>query len=92
VIPAELTWLFWDVDPGAIDLARDRDYVLERVMTRGDWRAMRWLVATYPPPDLATFLRARGDRLPPRERAFWCLIADVPCAQTPGGGRPSWAG
>jgi hypothetical protein len=27
VIPAELTWLFWDVDPSAIDLARDHDYV-----------------------------------------------------------------
>jgi hypothetical protein len=29
-------------DPEAIDLVRHHDYVIER-MTRGDWRAMRWL-------------------------------------------------
>ena len=43
MIPTELAWLFWDVDPAQIDLERHRDYILERVMMRGDWFAMRWL-------------------------------------------------
>jgi len=35
VIPTELAWLFWDVDPVQIDLQHHRDYVLERIMSRG---------------------------------------------------------
>jgi hypothetical protein len=92
VIPAELTWLFWDVDPSLVDLVRDRDYILERVMTRGDWVAMRWLIAHAEKAELADFLQRRGERLTPRDRAFWSLIADVPCQPASGGGRPAWAG
>jgi hypothetical protein len=92
VIPHELAWLFWDVDPTTIDLELHRDYVVERIMTRGDWLAMRWLVAHVEKPDLAEFLQRRGARLTPRDRAFWSLITDTPLATTPGGGRPAWAG
>jgi len=91
-VTAELAWLFWDVDPTTIDLERHRDYVVERVMTRGNWLAMRWLIAHVEKADLAEFLRRRGERLAPRDRAFWCLIAEVPWHATPGGGRPTWAG
>jgi len=92
VIPAELAWLFWDVDPSAIDLVRDRDYVIERIMARGDLEAMRWLARQVERDVLADFLGRKGHRLAPRERAFWSLIAGVPYEATPGGGRPSWAG
>lgn len=92
MIPPELGWLFWDVDPTQIDVERDRDYVLERVMTRGDLLAMRWLIAQVEKLVLAEFLLRRGDRLTPRDRAFWSLIAEVPSRAAPGGGRPSWAG
>jgi hypothetical protein len=57
VIPAELAWLFWDVDPETIDLGRHRDYVIERVMTRGNWVAMRWLIDHVDRTDLAEFGR-----------------------------------
>jgi hypothetical protein len=92
MIPAAIAWLFWDVDPAAIDPDRHRDYVLERIMSRGDLVAMRWLAAQYAPAVLAEFLERKGHRLAPRERAFWSLIAGVPCAAGPGGGRPPWAG
>jgi hypothetical protein len=92
VIPEELNWLFWEVDPDAIDLERHRDYVLERVMVRGNWQAMRWLVRTFSVSDLAAFLARKADRLPPRERAFWSMMADLPRVSVPGGARPSWAG
>ena len=92
VITVELAWLFWDVDPGAIDLVGHRDYVIERIMTRGDWRAMRWLAEHVEKSELAAFLRRRGHVLTPRDRAFWSLVAEVPSSVVPGGGRPTWAG
>ena len=39
--PLEVERLFWEVDPGTIDLAKHADYVPERVMTRGGWVAMK---------------------------------------------------
>lgn len=71
MILAELTWLFWDVDPAEIDLALHRDYVIDCVMTRGDWLAMRWLIKHVDKSHLTAFLRSEGDRLAPRERAYW---------------------
>lgn len=92
MIPTELAWLFWDVDPVQIDLQHHRDYVLERIMSRGDLFAMRWLITHVEKPILADFLQRRGERLTPRDRAFWSLMADVPFQAMSGGGRPSWAG
>ena len=84
--------MFWEVDPAAIDLERHRDYVTLRVMERGDWAAMQWLVRTFSTSDLADVLVRKGDQLPSRERAFWSLIAGLPRVTSPGGGRPRWAG
>ena len=84
--------LFWDVDPGAVEPERHGDYIMERVMSRGTWDAMRWLRTMYSREQLADFLRRRGDRLTPRDRAYWSLIAGILVPQAPGGGRPAWAG
>lgn len=92
-LPRDVTVLFWDVDPAQVDLERHRDYVMERVMTRGTWEAMQWLRTTYSKEALADFLKRKGERLlPPRERAYWSLVAGYRLPSEPGGGRPSWAG
>jgi hypothetical protein len=90
--PDEVRRLFWDVDPASVELQLHRDYVMQRIMTRGGWVAMTWLRATYSVAELAEFLGRKGMGLPPRERAYWGLIAGVPLASGPGGSRPSWAG
>jgi hypothetical protein len=85
--------LFWDVDPADVDLRRHADYAMERIVTRGTLVAMRWLRATYSTADLAAFLRRRGQRLSPKDRAYWSLIAGMrEESQNPGGARPPWAG
>ena len=92
-LPGDVATLFWDVDPARVDLGPHRDYVMERVMVRGTWEAMRWLRRTYPAHELADFLRRKGERaLPPRERAYWALVAGCELPAARGGGRPAWAG
>jgi hypothetical protein len=92
-LPPAVVRLLWDVDPETIDLDRDRTFVFERVMTRGTWEAMQWLRARYSRESIADFLRTQGaKRLPPRDLAYWALVADVELPSTPGGGRPRWAG
>lgn len=92
VIPECVRRLFWDVDPAVIDLVEHRDYVLERVMGRGSWEAMRWLRAAYPSAEIADFLERQGARLTARDRAYWSLVSGRPIVQEVGGGRPAWAG
>jgi hypothetical protein len=92
VLPEHVRHLFWEVSPDDVDLELHQDYVLERVMSRGGWDAMRWLRAAYPRDAIADFLRRRGDRLTPRDRAYWALVAGVADVQSTGGGRPKWAG
>lgn len=90
-LPDVIRRLFWDVDPGTVDLDAHQDYVIERVMSRGGWAAMKWLRATYDIKTLVHFLERRGQRLAPRERAYWSLVARVEVVDEPGGGRPRWA-
>jgi hypothetical protein len=91
-LPPDVARLFWDVDPDDVDLQAHRDYVLERVMSRGGWTAMCWLRGTYRPEELADFLVRKGARLAPRELAYWCLIAGIELPSRSGGARPPWAG
>lgn len=90
-LPDEVARLFWDVDPEAVDLERHRDYVLERVMSRGGWSAMKWLRGVYSANSIGEFVRRKGTRLAPRDLAYWALIAGTDVAIPTGGGRPPWA-
>lgn len=94
-IPKDVERLLWDVDPGGVDLDRDCVLVIERVMSRGSYSAMKWLRSRYENGVLAAFLRERGARsLSPRDLAYWTLVCDVDLGSTrdEGGGRPRWAG
>jgi hypothetical protein len=37
-IPTKMRWLFWEVDPGKIDVERHADYVIARVVEYGRLR------------------------------------------------------
>lgn len=59
-VPVERAWLFWDVDPDAIDLPRDRRYVLARVLERGRLSDVRWAVREYGLESLHEFFQSGG--------------------------------
>ena len=85
--------VLWDVDRVSLDVERDAEFLMERVMVRGTWDAMRWLRATYSREALSAFLVSRGVRvLAPRELAYWALVTDTALPVATGGGRPKWAG
>jgi hypothetical protein len=89
--PPDVKRLLWDVDPDAIDPDRHLDFVIERVMQRGNWAAMKWLRTQMATDKLVDFVNRRGHRLSPRDTAYWRLVLDMPLvAQTTGGGRPTW--
>jgi hypothetical protein len=91
-LPNHIAALFWEVDSTTVELDAHRDYVLERVMVRGGWEAMKWLRRTFDRDQIASFLKRRGSRLPPRELAYWATMIGIEVPVSPSGGRPPWAG
>lgn len=90
-LPPSLHWLFREVDPTGLDVVAHQDYVIERLMSRGDWEAMRWLDATFPREVLADSLERKGQRLAPRELAYWSFFVEREHPPTRGGARPRWS-
>ncbi len=77
-IPESLFELFWELEPETIHIVRHGDFVMSRIMERGNWEAMRWLLKTYSKKQLASFLKKRGRLiLPPRELNYWSLVTGI---------------
>lgn len=76
-VPKEHVWLFWDVDPSAIDLERDRRYVLSRVLERGRLADLRWLVGVYGLEGIQDFFqKGAHPEVSRATRAFWRAFFD----------------
>lgn len=79
-LPKRVGQLLWEYDLNALPTGAELpDVVVERVMVRGGWEEMRWLLASCDRERLRRFLELRGSRvLEPRELAFWAFACAVP--------------
>jgi hypothetical protein len=79
-IPESVSGLLWEYDLEDSEVVRKLERVLmERVMERGGWDAMTWLVSFFGREKLRVFLEDRGHRvLPARELRFWSWVCHVP--------------
>jgi hypothetical protein len=75
-------WLFWDCEPGSLDLHKHRDFLIRRVLESGDWSAIQWIRGAMGDAAIREwFLSKNGGRLDPRRLRFWGLILDVPVSR-----------
>ena len=71
-VPGEIRWLFWDADVDSIDIERDADGVLARVLERGRLAEVRWALGTYGPERIHRFFEAGGHPcISRRTLSFW---------------------
>lgn len=71
-IPKTSRWIFWDVDPDAIELERDANGVLPRVLERGCLEDVTWLIEVYGLERIHAFFRdVWAPEISERTRAFW---------------------
>jgi len=79
-IPESVRELLWEYDlgdPGVVN--RLERVMMERVMERGGWDAMQWLLRSFGREKLRRFVEDRGRRvLPARELRFWTWVCGVP--------------
>ena len=72
-LPEILLKYFWDVDFGALDTERDQRMIIERILEKGDDRAVAWLNGAYAKSVLEIVVR-ESRRLSPKSRHYWGLI------------------
>ena len=81
-LPATLRALFWDYDFTALSWENDRDLIMARVLTAGDWDAVTWLRSRVGDRALREWIeRHRGGGLSPQRLRFWELILGLPHCQ-----------
>jgi len=82
-IPAAVQTLLWEYSLEEIPSGkRWQSAIIERVMQRGCWDDMLWLLKAFDRKRLRAFLERRGRRaLAPRELRFWARICEVPEAE-----------
>ncbi len=80
IVPSSIGLLLHDFQlPDRLEGPVWERVIIERVLERGSWEQMQWLLAQFGRARLAEYLRARGHRvLPPRELRFWAWIAGIP--------------
>lgn len=77
VVPHEQRWLFWDVDPDALEPERDKRYILARVLERGRLADVRWAVEVFGLEAIRNFFKAGGHpELSRRTLALWTAFFD----------------
>ena len=69
-LPRPMHRLFWDTDPTRLNLERQADYIITRLLEKGDLAEWNWLRWTYGEPRIgATLKRRRG--LSPATVQLW---------------------
>jgi hypothetical protein len=81
-LPAELRLLFWDLDFHRLTWEKDRDLIISRILSHGDWNALIWLRSRVDSAILREWLlKKQGAGLSDRQLRFWELILELPHRQ-----------
>ncbi|MDL1941385.1 hypothetical protein FBQ99_03455 [Chloroflexi bacterium CFX2] len=77
-IPARLKPYFQEYDVAQLDIVRDANLVIQRVLEFGNWDEIRWLFSTYRSKRIRLFLREHGERwLNPVTFNYWRKLLGV---------------
>ncbi|MBI3292215.1 MAG: hypothetical protein HYZ73_05345 [Elusimicrobia bacterium] len=86
-LPRRLRILFPDYDLASLQLDRDADLILARILERGDQSDIQWMLRHVPRERCRLFLQTQGHRLlSDRAWRFWRWLWRVPCPAP----HPSW--
>ena len=78
-LPGELKPVFWDYNFNRLRWEKDRDLIIGRILSQGDWQALEWLRSRVDSVSLRDWLSSRrGAGLSSGKLRFWGLILELP--------------
>jgi hypothetical protein len=70
-----MRWLFWNVDFDALEVGRDADLILTRVLERGRLADVRWAIRRYGLDRIRAYFRGRAHvELSAKTIRFWRVV------------------
>ena len=66
--------LFWDTNLNNIDLKKNAQYVIERVLEFGHLDEVSWLFKTYPKNEIKQTMDLPRIQISPKSKALWSLL------------------
>lgn len=76
-IPKELHGFFWDVNASRVNPAKSPNYVINRLLDKGDLNAARWVLSSFPKEVIIGTLKTMRD-FSPRSARFWATYLGIP--------------
>jgi hypothetical protein len=77
-LPSSLKKFFWDYDFHRLNWKNDRDLIVGRILSSGDWEAVIWLRSQIDVVELKRWITDhRGAGLNPQKLRFWELILHI---------------
>jgi hypothetical protein len=77
-IPTGLAPFFQEYDLRQLDLDRDANLIMERVLEHGTWDELRWLFAVYGKAQICRFVQEHGERwLAPVTFCYWRKLLGI---------------
>lgn len=77
---ANLAKYFWDVDVNKIDFETDYQYVINRLLDKGDLSAASWTLHKYSREKIVETLKTRHD-FSPKSGTFWANYLNIPISE-----------
>lgn len=69
--------LFWDVSLDDIDPEKNKEFIIERVLNKGDLEDFRWITEKYNKSDISNVIKNKGYRLDRKSMNFWCMYFNI---------------
>ncbi len=79
-LPPSLHKFFWDVDATKTNPAEHPQYVINRLLDKGDLEAARWVLKNFPKETIVETLKKRRD-FSPWNGTFWGHYLGIPEAE-----------
>ena len=76
-IPEEFIKYFWEYDVNKINLSKNHDLIIERILNYGNIESIKWLFSIYKIEIIKEIL-SDNKRLLPKTKNYWKLILMMP--------------
>jgi len=73
--------LFWDVDRKKIDPEKHRQFIVERILDRGDLDDFKWSEKYYGKKTMKEIFLKSAKKFNAKTRNFWCLLFNLEKSQ-----------
>jgi hypothetical protein len=83
--------LFWDVNLQELDEKKHSDFIIQRILEKGDLDDLQWAIDSYGRDSVKNVFGKNSAKMDRKSQNFWCLYFNIDkaqCIQKPSMPRP----